>query len=302
MKTFHTTFTGVAVTRWVSTQQIAGTATILRQQSPGNAAATTTKPATDTSTTSTTTAGKTLPATKSFFSSFFGGSSSGSTSTVDNASSTGGRPSASSASSSSSAAGSTAVTATVSSNSGGTDGWIAISSSFPIQDEVVLYYFTFLGSGGQQGTIYLTMRYLCMVSSLMGFMNTKKEVFALADLTDYCVSTAGQEMTATGNSNNSSMNAHATNETATGGASTSTSTSTMGATLLGAFRVLKLVLHQGQREIVVRPMLVDAAKVHQMIAEIFAHFKPAASAATAEAAASLPQLQPQPLSTFSAST
>eukprot|EP01042_Synura_sphagnicola_P027071 gene27071-34968_t len=87
---------------------------------------------------------------------------------------------------------------------------------------------------------------------------------------------------ATGSNSNSNSHVNATNETAT------TGSTTMGATLLGAFRVLKLVLHQGQREIVVRPMLVDAAKVHQMIAEIFAHFKPAASAAGASL---LPQEQ-----------
>jgi hypothetical protein len=234
MKTFHSTFQGVSVTRWVSSQNIVGTATILRPVNEQGPASATKLPLPQ------------LAPTKSLFGSFFGSSSSA---TAENGPHSGPTPRKSDNEDCNS---------------------LVISSSFPIQNEVVLYYFTMLTNGGQQGTIYLTARYLCMVSSLMGFINTKKEIFLLSDLTEYSVTTSGEALNHNSGENvDNHMAKHESVDVNNG-----TSISGVAAGLFSHLKLLKLVFQSGQRELLLRPLLVDAARVQMVFAEILANFRP----------------------------
>lgn len=244
MKTFYSTFEGVSVTRWCLPHTIVGTATILPTSKTtatvSNASSNTVNNKRQDSASNSTASNGTTQV-KSFFTSFFNNNSSSTTNNHTNNSSN-----------------NTATMDTANT----TTNPLVISSAFPIQDEVVLYYFTMLTHGGQQGTVYLTARYVCIVSSLMGFMNTKKEIFMLADLTEYVVTTSGESMLS--NNNNENGGNHNNN---------SSNAANMAAGLFGGIKLLKLVWQEGQREILFRPLLVDASRVHMVFTEILAHFK-----------------------------
>lgn len=264
MKTFTTTFQAVPVTRWMSPQSIVGTGSIVRESRTDETATSSSKAPIPASSSS---------STKSFFGSFFG-------SNAPNNAANNNSTSAIRRDSVSSSTGSVPDKSVPHSSShvhSDTSTIVSVTSPFPVQEEIVLYYFTMLTHGGQQGTVYLTPRYICIVSSLMGFMNTRKDIFLFADLTECSVTTSGEAMHQ--RQLQQQQQQQGIDETAK---TTTGDENAMGggvaAGLFGGLKLLKLVWQNGQREILVRPLLVDANRIQSVFQEIMTVFKPTTNA------------------------
>lgn len=118
---------------------------------------------------------------------------------------------------------------------------------FDLPRAIVLYYFACIVNN-QQGTVYITQHYVCIASSLLGF-NAKKEVYLLSDLTDINL-----QQTINGQSQSK-------------GSATAASSESMFVP-----KSMTLVFCNGEKEVVVSPLVVDCMRAKMMFMEIQSQF------------------------------